>query len=259
MKRYILTILSLFILSYINLQGQSKYITSGLTTHFIFTPNKSNLGYIYNRAIDIIMHRHEKVFVSMSETDKIDTPIFEANRDSVIVNPELNSTYTLFSPRFMDSLCNFQTALKLHKNDKVFKSLSFNNSFITKMKKDNHSGYRNGNIYIKFSHIVQLNNVLSFGAEIDWVTMEEGIYANKFANLIFELELCNNEYFMFRKLYTNYFGTMNAGDISLEIKNYKELPPPIDNTPLQMYINETKNGGAYYFYEIELRDKACGE
>lgn len=83
---------------------------------------------------------------------------------------------------------------------------------------------------------------------------------NGSSSLIIELELCNNNFILFRKLYSNVEYQFSSPCVPLISQNSKE---EIKNKEIVLnglhLLRKNRNGNSTSFYEFDLGDKKCNE
>lgn len=212
-----------------------------------FQIDQATVNYIYNRAVDILL-RHPQVFVGNQET-----PLFNSKTDTVFINPNLRNS-PICNPEIQDSLLS-----KLIKIDcqKFFNKVSIENIQTIEFEEYylNYGDVKNPNISISITNLYQFQNKIFLGAHLFWNNRKKTLTGNQI-DLVIELDLCKDNFILFRKLYSNIFSTDNLYYVRLDDSKFNNGQKRLIEISKSLKTIKRNNLVTSY-YEYDLGDKNC--
>lgn len=212
--------------------------------------DQKTVSYIYNRALDITL-RHSNVLNRRSKKF-----LFNPSKDTVFVQPEIVKSIAV-TPRYDES-----TELIHNVNIKnLYHNIIFTNSMtiIKKIYNEKVRNLNNPNLTISFSDLFEYNNLLYLIVNVIGNDTDKEFPESGSSRLILELDFCENNYILFRKLYSNVEYELSGPDVPLIMQNTNEeikLKDTILEDGLHFY-RLSRNGYSTLFYEFDLGDKKC--
>ena len=247
--KYLLILLFGFFSFHFSLDVKANSVKSTLVLIDTLKLDQKTVDFVYNKAIDLIIRRHPKVFETWMSEGKLEVPLFNITKDRVIVRSELESTCA-FSPDMREIICDSPEEYKKLQCQTLFTKAKFLNTFpIIRNSYANDFDIQNSDIYtpdivIDFSNICQFRNKLFLEVNVFWfIKNSPQDRGRRSTQNLFELEICKGDQIYFTKLFTNITG----GDFTEE--------NTVINSKEEIIYKEHPDG--LYYNIIPLYEKPC--